>query len=90
MTGTSKIRPKTGGRTKGVPNKVTKALKEMILGALDSAGGQVYLEKQAKENPVAFMTLLGKVLPSEMKVGGPNGEPLQAAAPVLNLTISGR
>lgn len=55
------------GRKKGTPNKVTKALKEMILGALDEAGGQRYLKKQADENPVAFMTLLGKVLPSEIK-----------------------
>ena len=35
------------GRTKGVPNKVTKELKEMILGALDDAGGQAYLARQA-------------------------------------------
>ena len=51
------------GRTKGVPNKVTKELKEMILGALDDAGGQAYLAKQAEENPNAFLTLVGKVLP---------------------------
>ena len=51
------------GRPKGVPNKMTKALKEMILGALDDAGGQEYLAKQAEENPSAFMTLIGKVLP---------------------------
>jgi hypothetical protein len=35
----------------------------MILGALDDAGGQDYLVEQARENPVAFMTLIGKVLP---------------------------
>lgn len=54
------------GRVKGVPNKVTKALKEMILGALDDAGGQNYLMRQATENPAAFMTLIGKVLPAEI------------------------
>lgn len=54
------------GRPKGAPNKTTKALKEMILGALDDAGGQEYLLKQAKENPSAFMALIGKVLPHEL------------------------
>lgn len=51
------------GRKKGVPNQITTDLKNMILGALDKAGGQEYLTKQAKENPTAFMTLIGKVLP---------------------------
>jgi hypothetical protein len=58
---------KTGGRQKGTPNKVTKALKEMVLGALDDAGGQDYLKRQASENPAAFMTLLGKVLPMQVE-----------------------
>ena len=55
------------GRVKGVPNKTTKALKDMILGALDQAGGEDYLLKQAKTNPGAFMQLIGKVLPTELK-----------------------
>jgi len=54
------------GRTKGSPNKNTKALREMMLGALDDAGGQEYLAQQAIENPTAFMTLLGKVLPKSV------------------------
>jgi len=58
--------PKTGGREKGTPNKVTKQLKELILGALDDAGGQAYLERQAEENPTAFLTLIGKVLPTTL------------------------
>jgi hypothetical protein len=36
----------------------------MILGALHDAGGQRYLTQQARENPTAFLTLLGKVLPT--------------------------
>jgi hypothetical protein len=39
----------------------------MILGALDAAGGQKYLQKQANENPTSFLTLIGKVLPLEVK-----------------------
>jgi len=50
-------------RKKGIPNKNTTALKEMILGALDKSGGVEYLVKQAEENPNAFLSLIGKVLP---------------------------
>ena len=53
-----------GGREVGTPNKLTKALKEMILGALEDEGGQEYLRAQARENPTAFLTLIGKVLPT--------------------------
>lgn len=59
----SKPGERRGGRQKGTPNKMTKDVKEMILGALNAKGGQKYLEKQADANPVAFMTLVGKVLP---------------------------
>jgi hypothetical protein len=52
------------GRPKGSQNKATKALKDMILGALDDAGGQDYLRRQSIENPTAFMRLIGKVLPT--------------------------
>jgi hypothetical protein len=68
-----------GGSRKGKPNKVTKALKDMILGALNDAGGQDYLKRQADENPAAFLGLVGKVLPSELKaqITGENGEPIK-------------
>jgi hypothetical protein len=56
-----------GGRRKGTPNKTTKALKDMILQALDDAGGIGYLRKQADQNPSAFMTLVGKFLPQDIK-----------------------
>lgn len=55
-----------GGRAKGTPNKTTAALKDMILGALDEKGGVRYLSEQADKNPAAFMTLLGKVLPTQV------------------------
>jgi hypothetical protein len=44
---------------------MTRTLREMILGALDDAGGQAYLAEQAHQNPAAFLTLLGRVLPRE-------------------------
>ena len=59
------------GRPKGVPNKSTKALKDMILAALDTVGGPSYLVAQASANPTAFLTLIGKVLPMTV-VGDPD------------------
>ncbi len=64
--GRKKGGPKTGGRKKGTVNKNTKALKDMILGALDKKGGETYLMQQAEENPTAFLTLIGKVLPTTL------------------------
>ena len=68
---------KTGGGTrKGSPNKENKALREMILGALDIVGGEDYLAAQAKKNPSAFLQLIGKVLPTQ--VTGPGDGPLKS------------
>ena len=63
------------GRKKGVPNKYTADIKSMVLGALDAKGGQAYLERQADENPVAFMGLIGKILPTQLT--GPDDGPVQ-------------
>ena len=62
-----RLPPNAGkGRKKGVPNKIPASVKEMILCALDAVGGQRYLEEQAKQNPQAFMSLLGRIIPSEI------------------------
>lgn len=55
-----------GGRKKGAKNLIPKKLKEMILEALSEIGGVDYLIRQAEENPGPFMTLLGKILPTEV------------------------
>lgn len=61
---------KTGGRQKGTPNKVNALLKDAILQAAEDAGGEGgivgYLTLQAHENPAAFLTLIGKVLPMQI------------------------
>lgn len=75
----SKPGERRGGRAKGTPNKINGELKQMILGALDGVGGQKYLERQAKENPAAFMTLIGKVLPLTVA-----GDPDAPAALVIS------
>ncbi len=63
-----------GGSRKGKPNKTTGLLKDMILQALDGAGGVRYLQTQAEANPAAFLTLVGKVLP--LQVMGDSDHPL--------------
>jgi hypothetical protein len=55
-----------------VPNKTTALLKDAVLKAAEVAGGGGsdglvnYLVAQAKQNPGPFMTLLGKVLPTQV------------------------
>ena len=63
------------GRKKGTPNKVNALLKDQILQALDELGGVAYLVKLARENPTAFSTLLGRILPTQ--VTGPGDGPVQ-------------
>ncbi len=72
---TARPQPK-GGSRKGIPNKTTKALKDMILGALDDAGGQKYLTACAKNPRTAgtFLQLVGKVLP--LQITGEGGGPV--------------
>jgi hypothetical protein len=71
--------PKTGGRQKGTPNKISGALRDAILQAAEQAhedGVVGYLVQQAKDNPNAFLTLLGKVLPLAVTGPGEDGEHL--------------
>lgn len=76
-----KLPPNAGkGRQKGVPNKMTAEVKQMILDALEGAGGVNYLIKQAGEKPVAFLALVGKVLPLQVNGAGENGEHLVNAS----------
>jgi hypothetical protein len=45
-------------------------LKDVILGALSDAGGEAWLVEQARKSPVAFMALIGRVLPLQVNDGG--------------------
>lgn len=63
--------PKTGGRVKGTPNKHQADVRQMMIDALNAAGGVEYLRQRALDQPVAFLGLIGKVLP--LQVSGPNG-----------------
>lgn len=72
-------------RPKGSPNKLPKHLKEMILNALDKAGGENYLAEQARENPGAFMTLIGKVLP--LQLAGDKDNPLNVITTIERVIV---
>ena len=74
IVGNSKPPAAGKGRPKGAMNKNTKLLKDAILEAAARAGdkwgeeGMVsYLEHQADENPTAFLSLMGRVLPLQVK-----------------------
>ena len=71
------------GRPRGSANKLNRALREMILNALDKAGGEAYLTRQAEANPAAFMALLAKTMPKDVHVQSVRGylcAPEQAAS----------
>lgn len=72
--------PKLGGRQKGTPNRINADIKGMILEALHNKGGAAYLQRQAEENPVAFMGLVGKVLP--MTIAGDKDSPIKTTIEV--------
>lgn len=66
MAGRPKGTPRTGGRQKGTPNKLTRTIKEAIEASFDQIGGVDYLVRMAEEQPTAYMALLGKVLPAQI------------------------
>ena len=66
--------PAGPGRPKGCKNKVPSDIKAMVIGALEKGGGQLWLEKQMDLNPTAFMTLLGKIIPTTLQGPGEDGK----------------
>lgn len=67
--------PKTGGRKKGTPNKLTTDVRETILAALNQVGGIEYLATVARTHPQAFCALIGRVLPTQ--VAGDKDQPIK-------------
>ena len=85
-----KGKEKGPGRPKGMPNKATTQLKELILGALDAAGGVDYLTARANDprTASAFLSLVGKVLP--MTIAGDAENPLNLGVTVTFVKPDGK
>lgn len=59
----------TGGRKKGVPNKLTKTVKETVLAVFNDlqADPKANLLSWAKNNPKDFYLIASKLIPTEIK-----------------------
>lgn len=86
----SPIERLAGKTRKGVPNKQTAQLKDMILRALDGAGGVDYLQERANDprTAAAFLGLVGKVLP--MTIAGDKENPLNLGVTVTFVKPDGK
>jgi len=65
--GRPKGQPKSGGAKKGSVHLHSRALKDAVYAVFHEMGGRNYLKKVAKENPPLFLSLLAKLLPTEIK-----------------------
>ncbi len=84
-TGVTKAGP---GRPMGSKNKVPGIIKEAVLQALNEAhpdGAVGYLKLQAIEEPVAFMSLVGRIIPTQ--IGGDPDNPLKVIERIERVII---
>lgn len=54
------------GRPKGSKNRLSLAVRDMVEEALEGVGGVEYLKTQAIANPNAFLSLIAKLMPTEL------------------------
>ena len=55
------------GRPRGAENKISREVREMLRQALEEEGGVEYLRWAARKKPAAFLSLLGRLLPAEIR-----------------------
>ena len=60
-------RKKYGGRVKGTPNKTSSLIKDALAQSFDDVGGVAYLNRMAEDEPKAYLGLIGKLIPAEIK-----------------------
>lgn len=79
VTDTGKRKPPAAGkgRPKGAVNKLTKTIREAVEVSFAQVGGADYLAQMAVEQPVAYMTLLGKIIPQQVEMSGKDGAAIQ-------------
>jgi hypothetical protein len=71
------------GRPKGKKNKFT-TLKDAFIGAFQDVGGQEALAKFAKgKNKKNFYHMISNMLPKDVHVSDPNGQPLPSLVPII-------
>ena len=70
-------RPPGAGRKPGSRNLTSQKLRELVFKALEQQeGGAIgYLKMQAVQEPRAFLSLLGKLLPTQ--ITGEDGDPVR-------------
>lgn len=83
------VLPDSPGRPKGSKNKLGQEVKAMVFNALYNAGGEEYLTGQARENPQAFLTLLGKCLPKDVDVDHGGNVTVTLRREVLSVSYDG-
>lgn len=78
------------GRPKGVPNKHTGMIRDMISEALHQVGGVEYLAERANDprTASAFLSLVGKVLP--IQVTGQDGGAIQTVTRIEIVPLSAK
>lgn len=76
---------KLSGSRKGIQNKISTDLREMVLRALSDEGGVEYLRRMARQNKTAFGALLGKCLPKNVLMA------IESPRPVtIRLNLAGK
>lgn len=73
-------RRKGSGRKAGSTNATSKLLKDAVIEAAEAVGDEKgkdglvgYLTARAKDQPVAFMGLIGRVIPLQIEGSGEDG-----------------
>lgn len=77
-------KPKTGGRQKGTPNKMTQLAKDVIAGAAADLGGQKRLVAWAQEDEANERMFWGTIYPKllPLTVSGDPDNPLRVEWPL--------
>lgn len=75
------------GRPKGSLDQGNKAIRELVVEALDGLGGVAYLQDVARSHPAAFLSLIGKVMP--IQVEGSGGGPIETVTRIELVSLDG-
>jgi hypothetical protein len=74
------------GRPKGSKNRFTREVKEALINAFNTAGGEAWLVQLASKDRRAFASLLSKLLPNQ--VTGKDGGPLEHQVTMLQAGLA--